>query len=133
MCLCVLNEEKTLHPFENRLCSALCCAGSSFRVVWPLLLWEVELINVWSVETQFLCPSSFFSWTHCTVKTSFSTLYQRYYKFLPISSIPLLSDLWTPFVRKSSLPPPPPTLLSNHLAMFTVPIQTYPLPDNRPA
>lgn len=53
-------KEKILHPLQNRLCYALCYAGSFFRVVWLPLLWEAELINVWSHETQFFYPFNLF-------------------------------------------------------------------------
>lgn len=46
-------KEKILHPLQNRLYFALCYTGSSFRVIWLLLLWEVELINVCPMEPNF--------------------------------------------------------------------------------
>lgn len=54
MCTEYIKEKKILHPLQNRH-SALPCAtlAAFFRVVWLPLLWEAELINVWSRETLF--------------------------------------------------------------------------------
>lgn len=83
-------KEKILHPLQNRL-SALCYAGSFFRVVWLPLLWEAELINVWSRETQFFCPYNLFTGHVAHLHTPFLGLGIIIYMFTCISSIPLQS------------------------------------------
>ena len=61
MCTEYIKKKNPPSITKQTLCSALCDAGSFFRVAWLLLLREAELINVWSHDTQFFCPFNLFT------------------------------------------------------------------------
>jgi len=68
-------KKKKFHPLQYRLFALPCVRlATFFGVIWLSRLWEAQLINVGSHETQFFCPFNLFAGHVAHLSQAFSSL-----------------------------------------------------------